>query len=183
MIFDHPYAHRENVARSHFARKKSGNVVCASRHRQKTLLSLSMGLAVASGSLLLRWQAPRQRRVLYVDGEMPLVSLQERLRAISIGLGAVIPNDGFRILAADNTENGLSIGSEEGQRAIDPLLRGVDLVIFDNLSTLCTNGSERCERRLGADAKVAAWASSQGCCCFACAPRRNQWSSAWHVAA
>ena len=68
--------------------------------------------------------------------------MQERLRAISTGLGAVIPNDGFRVLAADNTENGLSIGSEEGQRAIDPLLSGVDLVIFDNLSTLCTNGSE-----------------------------------------
>ena len=73
---------------------------------------------------------------------MPLVSLQERLRAISDGLGAVIPNDGFRVLAADNTENGLSIGSEEGHKAIDPLLSGVDLVIFDNLSTLCTNGSE-----------------------------------------
>jgi hypothetical protein len=70
------------------------------------------------------------------------VSLQDRLRAISSGLGAVIPNDGFRILAADNTENGLSIGSEERQRAIDPLLTGVDLVILDNLSTLCTNGSE-----------------------------------------
>lgn len=42
----------------------------------KTLLSLSIGLAVASGSPLLRWRAPRQRRVLYVDGEMPLVALQ-----------------------------------------------------------------------------------------------------------
>jgi len=29
-----------------------------------------------------------------------------------------------------------------GQRALNPLLSGVDLVIFDNLSTLCTNGSE-----------------------------------------
>jgi len=71
----------------------------------------------------------RQRRVLYVDGEMPLVSLQERLRAISAGLGANIPNDGFRVLAADNTENGLSIGSEDGQRSIDSLLNGVDLAI------------------------------------------------------
>jgi AAA domain len=73
---------------------------------------------------------------------MPLVSLQERLRAIATGFDVVIPNDGFRILAADNTENGLSIGAEEGQRPIDPLLSGVDLVILDNLSTLCTNGSE-----------------------------------------
>ncbi len=122
--------------------ERSLAMLYAPRGIGKTLLSLSMGLAVASGSPLLRWQAPRQRRVLYVDGEMPLVSLQERLRAISTGLAAVIPNDGFRVLAADNTKNGLSIGSEEGQRAIDPLLSGVDLVIFDNLSTLCTNGSE-----------------------------------------
>ncbi len=122
--------------------ERSLAMLYAPRGVGKTLLSLSIGLAVASGSPLLRWQAPRQRRVLYVDGEMPLVSLQERLRAISTELGAVIPNDGFRVLAADNTENGLSIGSDEGQRALDPLLSGVDLVIFDNLSTLCTNGSE-----------------------------------------
>jgi putative DNA primase/helicase len=122
--------------------ERSLAMLYAPRGIGKTLLSLSVGLAVASGSRLLRWQAPRKRRVLYVDGEMPLVSLQERLRAISTGLGADIPNDGFRVLAADSTENGLSIGSEEGQRALDPLLNGVDLVIFDNLSTLCTNGSE-----------------------------------------
>jgi putative DNA primase/helicase len=122
--------------------ERSLAMLYAPRGVGKTLLSLSIGLAVASGSPLLRWHAPRQRRVLYVDGEMPLVSLQERLRAISTGLGAVVPNNGFRIVAADSTENGLSIGSEKGQRAIDPLLSGVDLVIFDNLSTLCTNGSE-----------------------------------------
>jgi putative DNA primase/helicase len=122
--------------------ERSLAMLYAPRGVGKTLLSLSIGLAVASGSPILRWHAPRQRRVLYVDGEMPLVSLQERLRAIATGFDVVIPNDGFRILAADNTENGLSIGSEEGQRAIDPLLSGVDLVILDNLSTLCTNGSE-----------------------------------------
>ena len=122
--------------------ERSLAMLYAPRGIGKTLLSLSIGLAVASGSPLLRWHAPRQRRVLYVDGEMPLVSLQERLRSIAMGLSAVIPNDGFRVLAADNTENGLSIGSEEGQRSLDPLLTGVDLVIFDNLSTLCTSGSE-----------------------------------------
>jgi putative DNA primase/helicase len=122
--------------------ERSLAMLYAPRGIGKTLLSLSIGLAIASGAPLLRWQAPRQRRVFYVDGEMPLVSLQERLRAISRGLGMAVPNDGFRILAADKTESGLSIGSEDGQRAIDPLLGGVDLVIFDNLSTLCTNGSE-----------------------------------------
>jgi putative DNA primase/helicase len=122
--------------------ERSLAMLYAPRGIGKTLLSLSIGLAVASGAPVLRWHAPRQRRVLYVDGEMPLVSLQERLRSIATGLGAAIPNDGFRVLAADNTENGLSISSEGGQRSIDPLLNSADLVIFDNLSTLCTNGSE-----------------------------------------
>ena len=86
----------------------------------KTLLRLSIGLAVASGAPLLRWTAPRQSRVLYIDGEMPL-SLTGTA-PIDFGIGAEIPNDGFRILAADHTENGISLGSEDGQTAIDPLL-------------------------------------------------------------
>jgi putative DNA primase/helicase len=122
--------------------ERSLAMLYAPRGVGKTLLGLSIGLAVASGAPLLRWSAPRQRRVLYVDGEMPLISLQERLRAISMGLGAEIPNDGFRILAADNTEHGLSLGSEDGQNAIEPLLGDVYLLILDNLSTLCTTGSE-----------------------------------------
>ena len=108
----------------------------------KTMLSLSIGVAVASGGELLRWCAPERRRVLYVDGEMPVVSLQERLRAISRGLDAKIPNDGFRILAADHTAAGLSLGSEAGHLSLEPLLDDVDLLILDNLSTLCTSGSE-----------------------------------------
>jgi putative DNA primase/helicase len=45
----------------------------------KTLTSLSMGCAVASAGKFLRWQAPKARKVLYVDGEMPAVTMQERL--------------------------------------------------------------------------------------------------------
>jgi putative DNA primase/helicase len=108
----------------------------------KSWVALSIGLAVASGQPLLRWSAVRQRNVLYVDGEMPLVSLQERLKAISAGLGTDISNDGFRILAADQIERGINLGAEEGQHSLDPLLRDVDLLILDNLSTLCTTGSE-----------------------------------------
>ena len=94
----------------------------------KTLLALSIGLAIASGNQLLRWSAPRQRKVLYVDGEMPMVSLQERVRALSIGIN--VPNHGFRLLAADNIENGINLSDEEGQRGLDPLLNDVDLLIW-----------------------------------------------------
>src|SRR5450759_5213984 len=121
--------------------EKSLAMLYAPRGIGKSWLGLSIGLAVASGRPLLRWSAPMPKRVLYVDGEMPLVSLQERLRAISIGLGE-IPNNGFQILAADYVEGGLNLGHEEGQRGLEPLLDGIDLLILDNLSTLCSNLSE-----------------------------------------
>jgi hypothetical protein len=35
------------------------------------------------------------------------------------------PEDGLRILAADNTENGISLGTDDGQKAIEPLLADI----------------------------------------------------------
>src|SRR4051794_19912866 len=66
--------------------ERSLSMLYAPRGVGKSWLGLSIGLAVASGRELLRWSAPNSKRVLYVDGEMPLVSLQERLRAISLCL-------------------------------------------------------------------------------------------------
>jgi putative DNA primase/helicase len=122
--------------------ERSLAMLYAPRGVGKTLLGLSIGLAVASGTPLLRWSAPRKRRVLNVDGEMPLVSLQERLRMLSVGCRLNIPNAGFQVLAADHTESGISLGTDEGQNSLDPLLTDVDLLVLDNLSTLCTTGSE-----------------------------------------
>ena len=122
--------------------ERSLAMLYAPRGLGKSWLALSIGLAVASGAPLLRWSASRPRRVLYVDGEMPLVSLQERLKAISVPFGTGIPNDGFRILAADQIDGGINLSTEEGQRSLEPLLGNVDLLILDNLSTLCTATSE-----------------------------------------
>jgi putative DNA primase/helicase len=122
--------------------ERSLAMLYAPRGVGKSWLGLSIGMAVAAGQPLLRWSAPRPRNVLYIDGEMPLVSLQERLREISIGFGRDIPNDGFRILAADNVEGGINLSLEEGQEAIEPLLSGIYLLILDNLSTLLPSRSE-----------------------------------------
>src|SRR6516164_2064050 len=122
--------------------ERSLAMLYAPRGLGKSWLALSIGLTVASGASLLRWSAPRPRKALYVDGEMPLVSLQERLKAISAGFGRDIPNDAFRILAADQIEGGINLSSGDGQRSLDPLLQDIDLVILDNLSTLATTTSE-----------------------------------------
>jgi putative DNA primase/helicase len=73
---------------------------------------------------------------------MVLSDLQARLNLIFVGLGTKIPNDGFRVLAADHTERGINLSSGEGQQELERHLDGVDLLILDNLSTLLANGSE-----------------------------------------
>jgi hypothetical protein len=102
---------------------------------------LSVAAAVATGGRLLRWEAPTPRRVLFVDGEMPLADIQARLNAILLGAGSNVPNNHLQILAADNCEHGKNLGAVEGQQALEQQLDGIDLLVIDNLSTL-TSGSE-----------------------------------------
>jgi putative DNA primase/helicase len=122
--------------------ERSLSMVYAPRGLGKSWFALSLGVAVASGASFLRWQAPRPRRVLLVDGEMPISDLKKRLAALSVGRGLAVANDRFRILAADATEKGIDIASVEGQLALEPHLEQVDLLILDNLSTLTASGSE-----------------------------------------
>jgi putative DNA primase/helicase len=122
--------------------EKSLAMLYAPRGVGKSWLGLSIGVAVASGGSLLKWEAPSPRRVLVADGEMPIADLQARLNSILAGLGVEVPNDRLRILAADNSEVGINLGGIEGQQALEPHLDGVDLLILDNLSTLMTTGSE-----------------------------------------
>jgi AAA domain len=75
-------------------------MIHARRGGSKTFLALAIGLAVAGGTNVLRWSAPKARRVLYVDGEMALVDLQRRVAALKAGIGVNIRNDHFRLLAA-----------------------------------------------------------------------------------
>jgi hypothetical protein len=48
-------------------------MVYSKRGVGKTFVSLCIAYAVASGGRYLRWMAPKPRRVLVIDGEMPLI--------------------------------------------------------------------------------------------------------------
>jgi putative DNA primase/helicase len=122
--------------------ERSLAMLYAPRGMGKSLLALTIGLAVASGASVLRWSAAKPRRVLLVDGEMMLSDLQARLNLILAGLATAIPNDGFRVLAADHAERGINLSNQEGQQELERHLDGVDLLILDNLSTLLASGSE-----------------------------------------
>jgi AAA domain/Helix-turn-helix domain of resolvase len=106
----------------------------ASRGTGKTHIALGIAYAVASGTKFLKWSAPRVRRVLLIDGEMPGAALQDRLTQIAAGAQP----DTLKILAGDLLEAGGigNLGSPEVQAELDPLLGGIDLLILDNLSSL-----------------------------------------------
>jgi hypothetical protein len=111
----------------------------------KTFVGLCIAYAVASGGAYLRWTAPKPRRVLVVDGEMPLITLQQRLATIAFSSAVEPPSpDYIRIIAADYQENGIpDLCTKEGVQAIEEhIADGVDLVVVDNLSTLCRAGKE-----------------------------------------
>ena len=73
-------------------------LVHAYRGIGKTYLALGMAAAVASGAKFLRWQAPRARRVLFVDGELPAATLRERAAMTIAGFEhAKLAPDALRI--------------------------------------------------------------------------------------
>jgi hypothetical protein len=76
--------------------------------------------------------------VLLVDGELPQEDLQtmlaEQVSAATNELAAPL-----RVLAADLSPNGLpSLVTPRGQAAVEANLEGVELIVLDSLSTLCS---------------------------------------------
>jgi len=109
----------------------------ASRGVGKTHIAVGMSYAVATGTQFLRWKAPKPRKVLYCDGEMPAADLRERF-AQAMGGSDVKPGPGMLdILPADLVEFGIgNLASVKVQEELNPCLDGVELLVLDNLSSL-----------------------------------------------
>jgi hypothetical protein len=111
----------------------------AARGTGKTHVALGIGFGVATGTRFLKWSAPKPRRVLLIDGEMPAAALQERLASIVASAPSVnLDPKNIQILAGDLVEAGGigNLASRETQDELDKWLDGVDVVILDNLSSL-----------------------------------------------
>jgi hypothetical protein len=106
-------------------------------------LYLTYSIAVGAGNFFC-WPIPDPRRVLYVDGEMDSTELQERVTQIVIGNGSKMPEPGMmRFITPDLEERTPEIITAEGRRRIEDQLRGGELLILDNLSSLIPSGEER----------------------------------------
>jgi putative DNA primase/helicase len=114
-------------------------MVYASRGTGKTHVALGIAYAVATGTGFLKWKAPKPRRVLLIDGEMPAATLQERLANIVAGVTETEASpDALKILAGDLIEEGGigNLASPFVQTELDHALSETDLLILDNLSSL-----------------------------------------------
>jgi AAA domain/DnaB-like helicase N terminal domain/Homeodomain-like domain len=110
----------------------------------KTLLGMTSAYAIAAGADFLGFRTKKPSRVLYVDGEMPAETMQERLASIIAGITHQPPaDDYFRILSSDLSAVGLpDLATSEGQAWLDAQVRDAEVVFLDNLSTLVRTGKE-----------------------------------------
>lgn len=126
--------------------EKNLALLYAPRGVGKTIVSAGIALAVSCGGQFLRWKAGRPRRVLYIDGELPQETLQKRLRDVAVASGlALTPH--LRLLTPDLQPVGArlpNLANLEAQEAVEALIdeEDPDLIVLDNLSTLCRGGEE-----------------------------------------
>lgn len=140
--------------------ERSLGMIFATRGIGKTHLVIGMAIAAATGTSFLHWDAPKPCRVLLIDGEMPAVALQERLAAAIKGCSApALAEANISVLAADMFLAGLpDLSTTDGQSMLAPTLEGHDLLILDNLTTLCRTGKENDQEGW---ASIQAWGLGQ----------------------
>lgn len=115
--------------------------VYAYRGVGKTFFALNIAYAVATGTEFLGWNCPSPKRVLYIDGEMPASDMQERLRTIMI----VPPEQpcNFKLITPDLQDLAVpNLANKECQSELESYTCEADLIIVDNISTLCRTGKE-----------------------------------------
>lgn len=119
-------------------------IMYAPRGIGKTFAALSVAVAVASGGAVFNWRAPMPKRTLYVDGEMPATSMQSRLSALVSGM-SVPPHTlkNMALITPDLQPCPMpDLSTAHGQSLLEPFLKGVDMVVLDNIATLCRTGKE-----------------------------------------
>lgn len=117
----------------------------------KTLLTLTIALAVAGGGTFLGWHSPRPRKVLLVDGEMAAEDLQDRLRMLGATVEGIDMEAAGRNLTlysrtlqsadAGFPDLGERVGLDGRPSGQDDVMAkarecGAELVLLDNFSTL-----------------------------------------------
>jgi putative DNA primase/helicase len=147
----HPFPRVEYVVEPWLS-KRGIAMVSAWRGTGKTYFSLGLAYAIATGGTFLDFKVPVPRKVLYVDGEMDPAELQQRLAATE--RAAIQDRNGDPSLAHVNlrifSHAGQELGipdladpdDDTGRKMVEKALDDADVLILDNISSLCRSGDE-----------------------------------------
>jgi hypothetical protein len=114
----------------------------------KTMLGLGFAMGMGFGIGFLHWRASRPARVLYIDGEMPVELLIQRLRDAARRIGAEHYIDNIMVFSTEDMEDiaerwptlGMfePLNTEAGQDFIKRLIAATkpDAIILDNVQAL-----------------------------------------------
>jgi len=117
-------------------------MIYAPRGVGKTHIALAIAYAVVSNTSFLGWQPSKPRGVLYLDGEMPASLMQERL-SILLTKNSTPLSVPFRLITPDLQPLGmLYLATVRSQIQLENYLNDIELIIVDNISTLCRNSKE-----------------------------------------
>ncbi len=118
-------------------------MVYAPRGVGKTFFALNVAYAVASGGEFIKWNAPEPVPILYLDGEMPAITMQERMTAIIDSHLKEAEPENFKFILNDFQIMGMpDLSDPLGQLQLEPYIDKAKLIIVDNISTICRSGKE-----------------------------------------
>ena len=148
-LLDFKFPVREHLV-APWLRQGESAMLWADSGQGKTMLALSLALAVAGGGGLLGWKSATPRAVLFVDGEMHVGDLQERLALLA---GAVTGCDleaarrNLTVLSRQHQGGDVTfpdLAKEEGRDRIllEARKANAELLILDNFSTLAEISDE-----------------------------------------
>ena len=99
-------------------REQGTGMLWAYRGVGKTWMALGISAAIASGRNFLCWKTPKPAGVLYIDGELPLRGIKERVEQMISGFSQELAAP-FHILTQDMQEFGLpDLSTRDGQRQL-----------------------------------------------------------------
>jgi len=102
----------------------------------KTFVALAIAHAIASGSRFLSWTPDKPRKVLYIDGEMSLARIRQRIMALDLGADYSLPPENFMIVS-DDDQDIKNLADKRYHPEYSELAKGCDVIVIDNLLS-CT---------------------------------------------
>jgi putative DNA primase/helicase len=122
-------------------------MVYAARGIGKTHFAISVAYAVATGTDFLKWKADKPRKVLYLDGELPGVVLQQRL---AMHCPSIKPKEGYfkawtpDLMGLEEDSPPMpDLSTADGQKVINAQIEAdTAFIVIDNLSAWCRTGRE-----------------------------------------